>query len=279
MKTLYVSDLDGTLLDNNSRISERSADIITRLTRRGALITVATARTPATVSNLLEHTATTPPAIVMTGATMWNRNTGRYVDPRFMSAGVYDVVDREIRRCGLRPFVYALDLEKSFIDVYHDFEMTHEEQEFYEPRRSLKLKTFHIGSAVPDGNKAQVILVFAIGPRSQCEAAAEALRQHGGCSVSCYPDIFNSDNAIIEVYAPGVSKAEAVTRLKKMTGADRLVVFGDNLNDLSMFAVADVSVAVGNALAEVKEAADYVTGVNLSDAVARFIESDYNEHI
>lgn len=278
MNTLYVSDLDGTLLDNDSRISERSADIITGLTRRGALITVATARTPATVSNLLEFTVTTPPAIVMTGATMWDRNTGHYVDPRFMSAGIYDVVNNEIRRCGLRPFVYVLDLEKSFIDVYHDFEMTHEEKEFYEPRRNLKLKTFHIGSTVPEENVKQVILVFAIGPRIQCELAAEALRRHGGCSVSCYPDIFNPENAIIEVYAPDVSKAEAVLRLKKITGAGRLVVFGDNLNDLSMFAVADVSVAVGNAFQEVKDAADHVIGINSSDAVARFIESDY-EHI
>ena len=75
-----------------------------------------------------------------------------------------------------------------------------------------------------------------------------------------------------------MSKAEAVLRLKKMTGADRLVVFGDNLNDLSMFEVADVAVAVGNALPAVKSAADYVTEINTADSVARFIEQDYDEN-
>mgnify|MGYP002508316131 CR=1 FL=1 len=41
----YVSDLDGTLLGSDSRVSQRSAELITELSARGALITVATART------------------------------------------------------------------------------------------------------------------------------------------------------------------------------------------------------------------------------------------
>ena len=54
------------------------------------------------------------------------------------------------------------------------------------------------------------------------------------------------------------------------------MVFGDNLNDLSMMAVADLSVAVGNAFPQVKEAADIVIGRNDEDAVARFMEEDFN---
>jgi len=50
------------------------------------------------------------------------------------------------------------------------------------------------------------------------------------------------------------------------------VVFGDNLNDLPMMAVADVAVAVENALPEVKAKADVVIGPNTDDAVARWIE-------
>ena len=48
-RTLYVTDLDGTLLDNNSRISERSVKILNGLVDRGVMFTSATARTPATV--------------------------------------------------------------------------------------------------------------------------------------------------------------------------------------------------------------------------------------
>lgn len=54
-------------------------------------------------------------------------------------------------------------------------------------------------------------------------------------------------------------------------------MFGDSLNDLTMFAVADVAVAVGNALPEVKAAADKVIEANYTDSVARFIAEDFSE--
>ena len=59
--------------------------------------------------------------------------------------------------------------------------------------------------------------------------------------------------------------AEAVVR------ADRVVAFGDNINDLPMLRAADVAVAVGNALPEVKAAADIVICFNTEDSVARFV--------
>ena len=57
-------------------------------------------------------------------------------------------------------------------------------------------------------------------------------------------------------------------------GARRIVVFGDNRNDIAMMQAADHSVAVGNAFPEVKAAASEVIGVNTADSVARWIEQD-----
>lgn len=88
--TLYITDLDGTLLGPDSRVSGESARIITDLSRRGALITVATARTPATVEPLLHDTLTTIPAIVLTGASMWDRSRRVYLDPMTLAAGSAD---------------------------------------------------------------------------------------------------------------------------------------------------------------------------------------------
>lgn len=66
-----------------------------------------------------------------------------------------------------------------------------------------------------------------------------------------------------------MSKADAVMRVKEMTGADRVVVYGDNLNDLPMFAVADEAVAVANARPQVLAAADRIIGRNTDDSVAK----------
>ena len=88
-KTLYISDMDGTLLGADSKLSENSARIITDLTRRGANITVATARTPATVEIILTNALTSLPAIVMTGAAMWQRDTKTYCNVCFLSDDTY----------------------------------------------------------------------------------------------------------------------------------------------------------------------------------------------
>lgn len=58
-------------------------------------------------------------------------------------------------------------------------------------------------------------------------------------------------------------------------GAERLVVFGDNHNDLPMFEVADESYAVSNAVPAVLEAATGVIGSNDEDAVACWIAEDF----
>lgn len=273
VNTLYVSDMDGTLLDNDSRVSPLTAEIITDLSRRGAHITVATARTPATVEPLLASTYTTPPAIVMTGAAMWDRERRRLIHPQLLPRPLVERVMGEFDRHGVRPFVYTVS-SPSRLDVFHAGEMNRAEEAFYAERRHLELKEFHIGATPGADDMERVILLFSTGPRGPIEALAEALERRGGCSVSCYPDIFRNDTALIEVFVAGVSKQSAVERLAAMTGLERLVVFGDNLNDLPMMAVADVSVAVGNALDRVKEAADIVVGRNTSDAVARFILND-----
>lgn len=55
MSTLFVSDLDGTLLQPDARLSEETVALLNSNIDRGALFTVATARTPATVAPILER--------------------------------------------------------------------------------------------------------------------------------------------------------------------------------------------------------------------------------
>lgn len=275
-KTLYVSDLDGTLLGSDSRVSERSAQIISELSQAGAEITVATARTPATVVPLLADTFTRPDAIVMTGAATWSRTKNAFGTIHYMpEADVTAGLDL-CRRMGVHPFVYTMRADGSMLDVYHGASaMNKAEESFYLERLHLKLKRFHTGTPLPPSSLPRTMLFFAMGERAKVEEAAAALREQTDCAVCCYPDIFNHSVANLEVFAPGVSKAAAVLELKKQIGADRLVVFGDNLNDLPMLAVADVAVAVDNAFPEVKERADVVIGPNFTDSVAKYILQDY----
>lgn len=273
--TLYISDLDGTLLGTDSRVSERSAAIISDLTALGANITVATARTPATVVPLLANTRTSTDAIVMTGCAYWKRKEGRFFAPHFLPEEELLSALAFCRSHGVTPFVYVMAEDMSSLDVYHAAStMNSAEEAFWLERRGLALKRFHLGSLAPVRALACTMLLYAMGPEECIRRAADDFSKTTTCTVQAYPDIFNPRVWNFEVFPPGITKARAASLLGEHIGTRRTVAFGDSINDLPLLAAADVAVAVGNALPQVKEAADIVIEPNYTDSVARFILND-----
>lgn len=271
-RRLFVSDMDGTLLNEDSLISSETAEIISGLSREGAMITVATARTPATVEVLMKDTYINVPAIVLTGAAMWDTAEKRYVNPVFHYPEALPPLMDAFRAHNVNPFIYVLG-EDDMLKVFHNGRMNRHEQKFYEDRRYLGLKRFILDS--PEGTLPYIpgtILVFAVGNYDDIEMVATILKSDSRLSVSFYRDIFNHCLAYLEVFREGVSKSAAIQRLAKMVGATSLTVYGDNLNDLSMMEIADDSVAVANAVEEVKLRASRQIGSNRENSVARDIE-------
>lgn len=274
MKHLFVTDLDGTLLGADSRISPLSRRIINELTAHGVAVTAATARTPATVEPIFSGITPSVPAVVMTGAALWDRHSRSYIHRRPIAPGDDSRMLRAIRDCGIEPLVYTWRPDDpQMLHVYYHTPVSEESADFIRQRTGTPMKAFHPDSDAPAGS--ETMLFFATGPAPQVFAAADSLRAIGGCSVSAFTDIFGPDTGILEVFAPGVDKASAILDLKRFVGADRLTVYGDNLNDLPMMAVADEAVAVANALPEVKAAAHRVIGYNTADAVARDIAARF----
>ena len=278
VKTLYVSDLDGTLLDSSIRIPDDAADMINRAIDCGALFTVATARTPGTLGSLLKDLHLRLPAIVMTGATMWLRSSDTYSNTHFFPQHTVDTLREIYRSHGLSYFLYTLRDNRIF--VYHDGPLSDMEREFIAARSHSPYKTFLIP---PDGTSTfpehidNAMLLFAMQPAGMAHPAYRRLCGVPGVNPMFYNDANDPEIAMIEAFPQQASKAQAIRTLARECGAERIVVFGDNLNDLSMFAIADTSVAVSNAVSEVLEKADVVIGDHDSSAVARYILSDFLE--
>lgn len=263
--------MDGTLLGADSRVSRRSAEIITGLSREGALITVATARTPGTVEPLLADTLTLPPAVVMTGAAMWCRQEQRYRHARLLPEDKALAVCRVLESHGISPMVYQLSPDGLLLMRCRPGGNATEAR-FKDERSHLALKKITpCDDPASTIEGAETILILATGPTELTSGATEPVKAIGGLSVSHYSDPLYPGAGFIEVFTEGVDKARGIMDLKKLTGADHVTVFGDNLNDLPMMRVADTAVAVANALPEVKAAADVVIGANTDDAVARYI--------
>ncbi len=87
-------------------------------------------------------------------------------------------------------------------------------------------------------------------------------------------DVTCSANVLVEISPLGSTKGAAVEYIANRFGVDiaETIAVGDNLNDLSMIEKAGLGVAVGNAVEELKNAADFVAVTNNEGAVAQIIE-------
>lgn len=70
----------------------------------------------------------------------------------------------------------------------------------------------------------------------------------------------------------GATKANAIRKLKEICGCDKVISFGDAINDIPMFEISDECYAVENAVEELKAAADGVIQSNENDGVATWLE-------
>lgn len=274
--TLYATDLDGTLLDAAARISSFTRQEYNRLTCAGARIAFVTARTPATVEPIAAGLRPAVPSVVMTGAAIWDFPARAYRSVHYLTPDHARALAQVCARHGVAPFMYTLPRGGRHIDVYHSAaSLTELESAFVRDRELNDLKSFHLRTAPPAEAYGQTVLYFAMGAPQAIGAVARDMREATGCAAAWYPDTYHPGVALLEAFAPGVSKAEGLAELRAVTGASRVVAFGDNLNDLPMLRAADVAVAVENAAEEVKAQADIVIGPNTADSVIRFIAEDF----
>lgn len=274
---LFVTDLDGTLLGADSRVSERSAAMLSELTARGAQITVATARTPATVVPLTEGCGFRLPQVVLTGAALWDPSGKKYLTMEKLSPESAVRVAEVVAECGLHPLLYRIGDDGELLHLYYiPEEMPPQERRFVDDRSDLELKKVHtVESLAPLLEKDGNILILALGSAEKVGRAVEMLRGDDTVSVSHYSDPCYDGVEFLEVFGPDVSKASGLRRLKALVGADSVTVFGDSGNDLPMMSVADRAVAVANATDQVKAAADVIIGPNTADSVPEYIAAQF----
>ena len=274
--TLCVSDMDGTLMDGQSRVSDHTAAILNDLIERHHLLfTVATARTTATVVPLLSQVHCTLPQIVLSGAIMWHPVEHRLSNPQAINPATVRLVCDICERHGIRPFVYRQ--HGNIIHAHHYGPLADYDRQFIEARDNTPHKRFLLDDPDYAVNSDDTLLLFAMDKGNGLQGAYEEIRQHADCAPILYHDNTDPSLALLEIYAPTCSKAAAMTRLARQLGVERVVAFGDNLNDIAMLQAADHSVAVANALPQVRDVASEVIGPNTDDSVARWLQRAVSE--
>lgn len=78
MKTLYISDLDGTLLNRSAELSEYAANTLNAMTAKGLCFSIATARTFVSTSKILSRLKLPIPIILMNGVLTYDMKRQNY---------------------------------------------------------------------------------------------------------------------------------------------------------------------------------------------------------
>lgn len=267
MKTLYLSDLDGTLLRSDATLSTYSATTINALVERGLLFSYATARSQLTAGRITGALRTPLPRIVYNGAFLLEPATGKPLLSASFGADAAPVLD-DLLRHDVYPIVYSLcDGADRFSYLPHA--CTPDMQAFLRSRAGdPRAHPVTDARALLEGD---VFYFTCIDAPEKLLPLYHRYRAQHHC---VYQREVYTGAQWLELMPHSASKSHAAQRLKSYLGCDRLVVFGDGENDLDLFKAADESYAVRNAADALRQIATGVIGSNDEDAVARWLAAN-----
>lgn len=273
MKTLYLTDLDGTFLNDNAKVTEKSAEIINRLTKDGLLFSIASARTYATVIPLFKKVDLRIPLVLMNGVCIYDPVLKKTISvhPIEKPAGIE--IDKIYRKYKKNPLFYFENNDRLTV-CYKKFDNQYIES-YVNARESFFNKKF---VRVPsfDFEIGNFVYIVTLDRKEELEKIYSELKERTDIDCNFYTDNY-TNCYFLEAMCSGINKGTGAAELKKLLGVDKIIAFGDNMNDVPLFKVADESYAVENACDELKKIATGVIGSNDDDAVAKFIQNRFYE--
>lgn len=277
MKTLYISDLDGTLLNNQAELSDYSKKNLKQLVDKGLLFTVATARTKATVKSIFSGVDLNLPWILMNGVLIYDPVKNCNVTANEISAEDAESVISVYKKHGKSPMLYIL--REDHLEIRYNTLDNIYQKEYVDSRQNLNEKRFkECDTDFKIGDNDRLIYMVSLDKEEVLAPICDEIRSENRVYCAFYSDNYTDCN-FMECMNKTVSKGIAAQQLKTILDVDKIVAFGDNLNDLPLFRIADEGYAVSNACQQLKDIATGVIESNNSDGVVKFIIKHFSDSI
>ena len=270
VKTLYISDLDGTLLNQSAKLTERTKTSLNSMIENGLNFSVATARLLGPVSEMLLDVKMNIPIILMNGVLIYDIKERCYVKVNKLQPKIISAVIQTMKEFDITGFMY--ELSNGTLKTYHDVSKRKKIDEYLE-NRIRRYKSILPKNGLSSISGDSTIYFTMIDTHEQLQPVYETLLRVPGINQTFYKNIYNPDSWFLEILSADSSKKNAVDSLREIYGFKQVVGFGDNHNDLPMFEACDIKVAVENAAAEVKDAADFICESNNNDGVVKWLEN------
>lgn len=235
------------------------------LVSKGMLFSYATARSFSTAHKTTEGLTAQFPVIVYNGVFIRDNFTGEYLMKNLFYKNRAIEVMQDLICGGVQPIVYSL-INGTEKFSYIQEKISRPLREFIDTRkgdsRDRPVDSFE---QLINGD---IFYFTCIDEPKKLEPFYNKYNKEFNCYYQS--DIYSGEQWL-EIVPKAASKAKAAQQLAKHLSCDRIVAFGDGVNDISLFAIADEAYAVENADERLKSAATGIIRSNNDDGVAEFL--------
>jgi hydroxymethylpyrimidine pyrophosphatase-like HAD family hydrolase len=276
---LLATDLDGTLLDPSGALSPRTLAALRAADAAGVVTVLATARRYTGAEPIARAIGTVSAVIIFDGAQIRRFPDGTIIETASLHARHGQRAAEIMFSNGLRPIAQHGDADGERLIVGPQPDAPEWGRAYLEAVASHVVPS---SLEAVCGGQPDPVRVVAFGPAERVRQVARLISTHGDFalegskgSVSVHVlDAGNYGMAELTVLPAGVSKGAALIRVGMRFGISmrEVLALGDGLNDVSMFQAAGLSVAMGNAAAELVQVAHATTASNGADGAAQAIE-------
>ncbi len=255
---LLVSDIDGTLLYGGTHIPPRNVEAIRRFQQGGGLFALATGRAWQSTEPLLKLLEPRAPGIFVNGASLYDVNSGRFVDETFLDPSADEFLAEMFERF---PTAAAEIFTRNELCIARENQYSaYHRKVTVAPQRTVTMESLPV-------EKYKMLWM-------DDAAVIEKMRLWYEANAPQNLSAFRSCAQYFEIMPRGTDKGSGLCRLRKMLGiqAENSCAIGDYENDIAMLSAAGISAAPESGVQAAKQAAQIVVGDCTNGAVADFID-------
>lgn len=264
IKAVFI-DIDGTLLTSSGEVTENTKNIIKKCIEKGIKIILSSGRSRVITMDYQKLAGTSPYIISSNGAEVYDIKNKKeiYCEPisREIVRELFNYVQKNDYKIN---FNYGSELVMNKVFYPDEEEYVRSERELIEIANKEKILQCVISNR--DFEKMKEF-------KRYLETTVMGIKIENESKRLKNPDLKPSNSYYCDVTSLLVSKGEAVKKICEylQLQSEEIAVIGDGENDISMFEVTNNSIAMGNAMEEVKERAKFVTDSNDEEGVAKYL--------
>lgn len=271
MKTLYVTDLDGTLMRDDKTISNESIAILNRLLAQGIFLTYATARSLNSASQITKDISFNLPVIIRNGTVLANPQSKKEIEISLFGEELQHI-RQALAGTTIPGFATAyfgsdevkLCLAGRMNEGFQDYLQNHSTD-----------RRIHMVDTEDKLYEGKTSYFTFIAPKNELQPLYERVKHIEGINCIFQQDKYRPEY-LLELCPGNATKATAIQKVKKLCGCQKVIVFGDSANDIPMFRIADEAYATKNASNELKEIATEIIESNNADGVAKWLVNSFS---